>query len=108
MTTHHTSLYDDETNPAPTMVLNQELFTIEQKTGDAEQFFATILQQEFRDVVGNQKYRIWACELTINDAIQVARYIKSCQSLSQSFGFVPKIRPHTIIMRNIFSIETKI
>ena len=30
MTTHHTSLYDDETNSAPTMVLKQELFTTEQ------------------------------------------------------------------------------
>ena len=30
MTTHHTSLYDDETNPAPTKVLKQELFTTEQ------------------------------------------------------------------------------
>ena len=30
MTTHHTSLYDDETNPAPTMVLKQELFNTEQ------------------------------------------------------------------------------
>ena len=30
MTTHHTSLYDDETNPAPAMVLKQELFTTEQ------------------------------------------------------------------------------
>ena len=30
MTTHHTSLYDDETNPAPTTVLKQELFTTEQ------------------------------------------------------------------------------
>ena len=30
MTTHHTSLYDDETNPAPTMVLKQDLFTTEQ------------------------------------------------------------------------------
>ena len=30
MTTHHTSLYDDETNPVPTTVLKQELFTTEQ------------------------------------------------------------------------------
>ena len=30
MTTHHTSLYDDETNPVPKMVLKQELFTTEQ------------------------------------------------------------------------------
>ena len=30
MTTHHTSLYDDETNPAPKMVLKQELFTTKQ------------------------------------------------------------------------------
>ena len=30
MTTHNTSLYDDETNPAPKMVLKQELFTTEQ------------------------------------------------------------------------------
>ena len=30
MTTHHTSLYDDETNPAPATVLKQELFTTEQ------------------------------------------------------------------------------
>ena len=29
MTVHHTSLYDDETNPVPTMVLKQELFTTE-------------------------------------------------------------------------------
>ena len=27
MTTHHTYLYDDETNPAPTLVLKQVLFT---------------------------------------------------------------------------------
>ena len=30
MTTHHISLDDDETNPAPTMVLKKELFTTEQ------------------------------------------------------------------------------
>ena len=30
MTTHHTSPNDDETNPAPTTVLKQELFTTEQ------------------------------------------------------------------------------
>ena len=30
MTTHHTSLYDDESNPAPKTVLKQELFTTEQ------------------------------------------------------------------------------
>ena len=29
MTTHHTSLYDDKTNPAPTMVISQELLTTE-------------------------------------------------------------------------------
>ena len=30
MTTHHTSLYDDETSPTPAMMLKQELFTTEQ------------------------------------------------------------------------------
>ena len=30
MTTHHTSLYDDKTNPAPDGVLKQELVTLEQ------------------------------------------------------------------------------
>ena len=30
MTTHHTSLYDDNTNPAPVGVLKQELVTLEQ------------------------------------------------------------------------------
>ena len=30
MTTHHTSLYDDKTNPAPNGVLKQELVTPEQ------------------------------------------------------------------------------
>ena len=30
MTTHHTSLFDDETNPAPTMLLKQELFATAQ------------------------------------------------------------------------------
>ena len=30
MTTHHTSLYDDKTNPAPTIVISQELLTTEQ------------------------------------------------------------------------------
>jgi hypothetical protein len=30
MTTHHTSLYDDTTNPAPNGVLKQELVTLEQ------------------------------------------------------------------------------
>ena len=30
MTTHHTFLYDDKTNPAPDGVLKQELVTLEQ------------------------------------------------------------------------------
>ena len=30
MTTHHTSLYDDKTTPAPYGVLKQELVTLEQ------------------------------------------------------------------------------
>ena len=30
MTANHTSLYDDEANPAPKTVLKQELFTTEQ------------------------------------------------------------------------------
>ena len=30
MTTHHTSLHDDKTNPAPNGVLKQELVTLEQ------------------------------------------------------------------------------
>jgi len=30
MTTHHTPLYDDKTNPAPNGVLKQELVTLEQ------------------------------------------------------------------------------
>ena len=30
MTTHHTSLYDEKTNPAPNGVLKQELMTLEQ------------------------------------------------------------------------------
>jgi hypothetical protein len=30
MTAHHTSLYDEKTNPAPKSVLTQELVTIEQ------------------------------------------------------------------------------
>ena len=30
MTTHHTSLYDEMTNPAPNSVLKQELVTLEQ------------------------------------------------------------------------------
>ena len=30
MTTPHTSLYDDKTNPAPDGVLKQKLFTLEQ------------------------------------------------------------------------------
>ena len=30
MTPHHTSLYDDKTNPAPNGVLTQELVTLEQ------------------------------------------------------------------------------
>ena len=32
MTTQHTSLYDDKTNPAPNGVLTQELVTLEQTT----------------------------------------------------------------------------
>ena len=30
MTTHHTSLHDDKTNPAPNGVLKRELVTLEQ------------------------------------------------------------------------------
>ena len=60
------------------------------KTGDAEQFFATILEQEFKDISGNQKYRIWSCEFTINDGIQVVRFNPGCQSMNKHISFVSK------------------
>lgn len=60
------------------------------KLGDAEQFFATILEQEFKDVAGNQKYRIWSCEFTINDGTQVVRFNSGCQSVNNHIRFVSK------------------
>ena len=38
MTAHHTSLHEDETNPAPKMVLKQKLFTTEGKLRTYEEF----------------------------------------------------------------------
>ena len=46
MTTHHTSLYDDESNPAPKTVLKQELFTTEQTEYG---FRVTKLKRQFSD-----------------------------------------------------------
>ena len=60
------------------------------KTGDAEQFFAVILQQEFKDIAGKQKYKIWSCEFTINDGTKVMRFNPGCQSFNQHIAFVSK------------------
>ena len=60
------------------------------KTGDAEQFFSTIIQQEFKDIAGNKKFRVWACEFTINDGTQVYRFNPGCQSLNSHVSFVSK------------------
>ena len=53
MTTHHTSLYDDETNPAPTMVLNQELFNTEQTECGVR---VTKLKRQFGDGSSTDSY----------------------------------------------------
>ena len=53
MTAHHTSLYDDETNPAPAMVLKQELFTTEQTEYGVR---VTKLKRQFSDGGSTDSY----------------------------------------------------
>ena len=53
MTTHHTSLYDDETNPAPTTVLKQELYTTEQTEYGVR---VTKLKRQFSDGSSTDSY----------------------------------------------------
>ena len=53
MTTHHTSLYDDETNPVPKMVLKQELFTTEQTEYGVR---VTKLKRQFSDGGSTDSY----------------------------------------------------
>jgi hypothetical protein len=53
MTTHHTSLYDDKTNPAPESVLKQELVTIEQ-TADGVRI--TRLKRRFGQLSASDSY----------------------------------------------------
>ena len=53
MTAHHTSLYDDETNPAPAMVLKQELFTTEQTEYGVR---VTKLKRQFSDNGSTDSY----------------------------------------------------
>ena len=53
MTTHHTSLYDDETNPVPTTVLKQELFTTEQTDYGVR---VTKLKRQFSDNGSTDSY----------------------------------------------------
>ena len=53
MTTHHTSLYDDETNLAPTMVLKQELVTTEQTEYGVR---VTKLKRQFSDNGSTDSY----------------------------------------------------
>jgi hypothetical protein len=53
MTTHHTSLYDDETNPVPAMVLKQELITTEQTEYGVR---VTKLKRQFNDGSSTDSY----------------------------------------------------
>jgi len=53
MTTHHTSLHDDETNPAPTTVLKQELCTTEQTKYGVR---VTKLKRQFSDGGSTDSY----------------------------------------------------
>ena len=53
MTTHHTSLYDDKTNPAPIMVISQELLTTEQTEYGVR---ITKLKRQFNDDGSTDSY----------------------------------------------------
>ncbi|MEK9571679.1 MAG: hypothetical protein VW124_21860 [Paracoccaceae bacterium] len=53
MTTHYTSLYYDETHPAPAMVLKQELFTTEQTEYGVR---VTKLKRQFSDGCSTDSY----------------------------------------------------
>ena len=53
MTTHHTSLYDEKTNPAPERVLKQELVTIEQT---ADGVSITRLKRRFGQLSASDSY----------------------------------------------------
>ena len=53
MTTHHTSLYDNEANPAPAMVLKQELLTTEQTEYGIR---VTKLKRQFNDGSSTDSY----------------------------------------------------
>jgi hypothetical protein len=61
MTTHHTSLYDDNTNPAPNGVLKQELVTLEQ-TPDGIRI--TRLKRRFSDGSVNTSFESEPISLT--------------------------------------------
>ena len=74
--TTHSGWYGDEARQA------------ERKRATMEDFFAVLLQQKFRDVRGKEKYRIWACEFTINDGIQVVQFNPGCNAMFQVLPFV--------------------
>ena len=63
---------------------------IEQEVNSSslEDFFVVLVQQEFRDVRGTKKFKIWACEFTINDGVQVIRFNPGCDSMFQVLDFV--------------------
>jgi hypothetical protein len=61
MTTHHTSLYDDKTNPAPNGVLKQELVTLEQ-TSDGIRI--TRLKRRFSGEAVNNSFESEPLSLT--------------------------------------------
>jgi hypothetical protein len=61
MTTHHTSLYDDNTNPAPVGVLKQELVTLEQ-TPDGIRI--TLLKRRFFGEAVNTSFKSEPISLT--------------------------------------------
>ena len=61
MTAHHTSLYDDKTNPAPNGVLKQELVTLEQ-TPDGIRI--TRLKRRFSEDAVNSSFESEPISLT--------------------------------------------
>lgn len=66
----------------------KEAIEVKKKSRGFEEIFAVLLQQQFKDVIGQKKFKISACEFTINEGVQVVHWNPGCNSMGQIIDFV--------------------
>ena len=72
----------------------EEASQIQNSCPEHKESFSVILKQEFKNVMGKTKYKVYACEYTLDEGLELIRFNPGCDSASSGgFPFISEEFP---------------